>query len=247
MPSKIIEIEANTLEEARVIALAQIPNGFFVYSESVVSDATPKTVQTIRESLEEAEREAEWKVPRQANVLQHRNEVVAESRVVDVVAYTEKAIQEREAEWSIMGGWKIESVQLHKRGSSFLGFPREKNTYRVTLVSERHRVEIIYQEKAKIRLTLDKEWTDELKLDFLRTFLPDPDSSFSTSSYSHFDAKYREWCERHDKRSDNKSGGYSFYGVLDDLIYDDAHGDDAWNVFRLTENGKAFLMAGGPS
>jgi hypothetical protein len=248
MSPRFIEMEANTLDEAKALAYAQIPDGFFVFSESIISDGMPKTIRAIRESLEEAVRESESKIPSQANVLQHVKEVLTERRTLDFYDYSEKGAREQAQRKNSLLSEKIESFQLHEqRSKDFLGLGREKNIYRATYAIQQHVVEIVYQEKAKIRLDLDKEWTDELKLDFLRTFLPDPDSTFSTSSYSHFDAKYKEWCRHHDKKSGNKSGGYSFFGVLDDLIYDDAHGDDPWNNFQLTDKGRAFILSGGQS
>jgi len=93
-------------------------------------------------------------------------------------------------------------------------------------------------------IALEAEWTDELKLDFLRTFLPNADAGFSDSSRSGFHEKYSKWCQRHGIKSSNKHGGYSFYGKLDDLIWDDSHPDDAWCEFKLTEKGLALLKGG---
>jgi hypothetical protein len=90
------------------------------------------------------------------------------------------------------------------------------------------------------------EWTDELKLDFLRTFLPNAGASFSDSGRSGFDAKYREWCQHHGIKPFNELGGYSFYRKLDDLICDCGHPDDSWNTFQLTDKGVALLKPGQP-
>jgi hypothetical protein len=88
---------------------------------------------------------------------------------------------------------------------------------------------------------LSNEWTDELKLDFLKTFLPTVDAIFTDSSRSGFHAKYHEWCERHKIASSNSHGGYSFFGKLDDLICESGNPDDAWNTYELTENGREML------
>lgn len=90
------------------------------------------------------------------------------------------------------------------------------------------------------------EWTDELKLDFLRTFFPNTDARCSDSLRSGFDAKYREWCQRHRIEPSNEHGGFSFYGKLDDLMFDCSHPDDSWNEFVLTEKGRALLKSGQP-
>lgn len=99
------------------------------------------------------------------------------------------------------------------------------------------------EEQRRIREARSRnpEWTDEVILDFLRTFLPNADAAFSDSSRSGFRVEYLEWCKRQCIKPNNEHGGYSFYGTLDDLIWNCGHPDDAWNIFKLTEKGWALL------
>ena len=86
-----------------------------------------------------------------------------------------------------------------------------------------------------------QEWTDALKLDFLRTFFRDADASFSNSPRSGLNAKYEEWCRKHGIESGNAHGGYSFYGKLDDVIFEYSDPDVISCTFYLTERGKELM------
>ena len=85
------------------------------------------------------------------------------------------------------------------------------------------------------------EWTEQLKLDFLRTFFADDNSILSDSSRSGFHQKYSTWCQNHGISSSNERGGYSFYGKLEDLMWNCSPPDDAWNTYELTDKGRDLL------
>ena len=54
MDENIIEIEAETLEEAREQVKRQIPEGSCLLTELVISDGKPKTVRAIADATEDA-------------------------------------------------------------------------------------------------------------------------------------------------------------------------------------------------
>jgi hypothetical protein len=87
-------------------------------------------------------------------------------------------------------------------------------------------------------------WTDDLKREFIRVFFRTADSRVSDSGRSGFDDRYLKWCESQGIEPYNASGGYSFYQELHDVITDASNPDDSWNVWVLTEKGRALLECG---
>ena len=62
-PLRTLNVEADSLEEARRQMESQIPEGLSIRSESIVSDGRPRTATGIAETLEEAYARAQTQVP----------------------------------------------------------------------------------------------------------------------------------------------------------------------------------------
>ena len=88
------------------------------------------------------------------------------------------------------------------------------------------------------------EWTDDVKLDFLRTFFPHADYTLTDSIASGFPEKYPAWCRKHGIPDSNERGGYSFHGKLDDVMSDFTEPEHMWSHYELTDKGRELLKGG---
>jgi len=81
-----IEVEAESLEEAREQVKSQIPDGLYLLSEQVISDGKPRTVEIIAETTEEAFAKAQGKVPVGAEILEKKELSTPQQKGIPVPA-----------------------------------------------------------------------------------------------------------------------------------------------------------------
>ena len=66
MAEKIIEVEADSLEEARQEIISQIPKGFQVVTEQIISDGKPQTTMVYGETTKAALANVQSNLPNNA-------------------------------------------------------------------------------------------------------------------------------------------------------------------------------------
>lgn len=96
MAERVIEIEAETLEEARKQAEAQTPEGFYVVSEDIILDGKPitknrQTIEVEADSLEEARSQLNSQIPEGLILLSESILSDGKLQKVEAVAETREA------------------------------------------------------------------------------------------------------------------------------------------------------------
>jgi uncharacterized C2H2 Zn-finger protein len=171
MNTKIIEIEAATLEEAREQVKSQLAEGRRLLSEKVISDGKPRAVKAIADTTEEAFAKAQGEIPTDASVLERKEVATPEQKVVTVEAFDEQTANARVA--SQVGNTAIvKAIRLTTTGKQgFLGIGKKPNQYRAE-VFQQAVVEIIYKTKAKISAEIGAK--DQLKCPKCRKVFKEP-------------------------------------------------------------------------
>lgn len=148
--NETIEVEADSLEEAREQVRSQIPEGFSLLSEEIISDGLPTTVEVVADTLDEALEKAQAALPDGAHILGQRELAVPERIAITVEAFTETGAR-MEADHRLGAGKAVvKSVRMTAAGSrGFLGFGKTPNRYEVEVV-RRAVLEITYRTKARI-------------------------------------------------------------------------------------------------
>ncbi len=166
MATKIVEIEAESLEEARNKIGSQIPEGFRQFSEEIISDGKPRTVTAFGVTTEGAFKQALSQVPSGVSVSQKKEVVPPEHSIIIVEAFDEHtATSEAWRQACFAYGHRIvKSVKLLIAGRrGFLGVGKKPNKYEAEILQEAV-VEITYTLKPKISFKLlDTEGLEEQK------------------------------------------------------------------------------------
>jgi hypothetical protein len=153
MTEKTIEIEAETLEEARAQVKSQIPEGLCLLSEQVISDGKPKTVKATGDTTETAFAKALVDIPNNASIIEKKVLTVPELKVVTVEAFNEQvagASARFEARQLFGDAASVVSLRLSIMGNKgILGIGKKPNQYEVEILLSAT-VEVVYQTKAKI-------------------------------------------------------------------------------------------------
>lgn len=146
---RIIEIEAESLKEAREQVKSQIPEGLHVLSEKVISDGKPKTVKAIAESTEAAFAKAQSEIPNNADVIGKKELAAPEQRVIIVEAFEEQSAR-AQVQSQIRDSAIIKALKLTASGKKgFLGLGKAPNQYEADVFQQAVAV-ITYKTKAKI-------------------------------------------------------------------------------------------------
>ena len=165
MAKRIIEVDADSLEEARKKAESQVPEDLQIISEEILSDGKPRCITGIADTIEAAFEEAESKLPAAVESID-RKQLNAPVKKVTIVEATDEQTARAQVEQSISSSARIESTKLKEIGKKgFLGMGKKPNTYEVQ-VFERAVVEIKYKKKAKIRVELHESpefWFQKLE------------------------------------------------------------------------------------
>ena len=156
MSEELIEVEADSLEEARQQVISQIPEGLHVLSEKVISDGLPKTIKAIAETTEEAVVKAQGDIPNNAEVIEKKEVTAPKQKVITVGAFDEQSAR------VLMRGKTaqiemIKSLRLIMPGTrGFLGLGKKPNQYEVDILQHAV-VQITYKTKARISAKLGEK------------------------------------------------------------------------------------------
>lgn len=156
MSERVVEVQADSLQEAREKVRAQVPEGLHLVSQKVVSTGKPKTVKCASDTMQDAFTRAFGKVPAGADILEKRELRVPERSLVVVEAYDEQTAR-AEAQRQIGKTARVEGIALTEHGSKGLfGIGRKPNRYDVQ-VFQQAIAAITYREQVKIRATIGEK------------------------------------------------------------------------------------------
>ena len=156
MNRKTVDIEANSLDEARTQLRSQLPEGYFILSQKVLADGSDESIAATAQSMEEAFLQAESQLPANARGVVKREIRTAREDSACVEGFDEEAARcqaaaRSEGEHTIT---KVELTQQGKRG--FLGFGKKPNKY-TCRVLHHAKVEIRYRRKPRISAEIAEE------------------------------------------------------------------------------------------
>jgi hypothetical protein len=164
MTEHTIEVEADSLDEARKRVKSQIPQGLQIATEEILSDGATRSVKGVAATPDAASREAESKLPAEAEVVERKVQQ-ATRQVVTVDAFDEPTARIH-VEQGLTPPARVEDVALKKPGKKGLfGMGKKPNTYDVHVVQPAV-VEIKYTTKALIRVELQESpdvWAQKLE------------------------------------------------------------------------------------
>jgi len=166
MAERIIEVEADSLQEARIKAKSQVPEGLQITSEEILSDGKTSSKAGIADTIEAAFTDAESKLPSDVEIVDRKQHNAPNRKVVTVEAFEgQTARAQVEQSFKFMGP-RIESMKLKETGrKGFLGRGKKPNTYEIQ-VFEPAWVTVVYNKKARIRVNLaesPEHWARRLK------------------------------------------------------------------------------------
>jgi hypothetical protein len=167
MKDKIIEIEAETLEEARKRIKSQIPEGLHLLSEKIISDGKPKTVRAIGDTSDSAFIKAQIEIPDKADIIEKK--VVSESEHLFIIVKeeTEKiayAWATFNAKDRFGSNAEVKNLKLTIKGKKgFLGFGKQNDEYNAEIFRPAE-VVITYKTKTKICATIGEKKVEVIKL-----------------------------------------------------------------------------------
>jgi hypothetical protein len=145
MNERIIEIEADSLEEAR---RELHTSDRIVLEESIICGEKVDTIEEVADSVEEAFEKATSRIPAEARIEESKTRMVPKRVVLYVEGFNEESvaneIRPKRAE-------VIESITLLKRGrKGFLGFFKTANVYEV-VVFQQALVHVSFRIKARVQ------------------------------------------------------------------------------------------------
>ena len=153
---QIIEVEAESLEEARKQVKSQIPHGLSILSEKIILDGKPKTAKGVAETMEEAYAKAQNEVPNGADVVEKKELANPERKAVTVEAFDEQSARTQVGNQSGSAAI-VKGIKLVTSGSKgFLGIGKKPNQYEVEIFQQAV-VEITYKTKTKVSVKIGKE------------------------------------------------------------------------------------------
>jgi hypothetical protein len=148
-----IEVEADSLLEARRQVQSKVPDGFEILSETILSDGKIKRIQHKADTVETAYTEALSTLPPDVEVVEKKELVTPYRKTVVVEAFDEPSAS-AQVEKDISKTALVAHVTLVAQGKKgFLGVGKKPNRYEFQ-VYERAVVEIRYRQKARIRVTV---------------------------------------------------------------------------------------------
>ena len=165
MTKKTLDIEADTLEDAQNQVNSQIPDGFSILNQQVITDGLPQTVKAFAETTETAFEKALSEIPKNADIVEKEEITTPERRVIYVDAIDENSA-DQSGRWTArqeFGGLAIvQSIKLVAPGrQGFLGIGAKLNKYEVVILQQAS-IKITYKTKAKLRVFLDDGKVSEI-------------------------------------------------------------------------------------
>lgn len=149
MSLQTVQVQADTVDEAKQLLKGKIPLGYEVFSEEVSSDEKPKTIRASGETVDAALANAERELPPDAQVTARRELSGPTTRRLTVEAFDEQ--QARAKVTSQLGDLvtvkSLTLIQAERKGS--LSIDGKPQSYQVEVVQVAN-VEIIYKTKARV-------------------------------------------------------------------------------------------------
>lgn len=153
MKRQTVDIEGNTLDDAREKAKSKIPSGFFIISERVVSEGKPQFAKGISESIDSAYSEAQSKLHQDAHIISRKVIQEPEDSFIRVEADNE-SLARNQVEKQVDETTSIKSITLATLGKKgFLGIGKTNNKYDVSILKLAV-VEVTYILNARIEVTI---------------------------------------------------------------------------------------------
>lgn len=163
MTETTIEVEAETLEEAREQVNAQIPEGLYLLSEEIISDGKPMIVRAIADTAESAFAKAQSETPINAVTLEKRVIAPPAQKTMTTEAFDEQNAR-AQIESRIGSEETIKSLRLSTAGKKgFLGIGKKPNRYQAE-VFQQAVVEVTCKAKAKISTTFGEKKPEVVSL-----------------------------------------------------------------------------------
>lgn len=154
MAKTIIEVEADTLEEAREQVTARVPEGHVLLSERVLSDGKPKTVRVVAETIEMALATAQGDIPSNATIVE-RNVSSPGTRLVAVDAFDEPGARIQLVR-RIATHETIQAIKLTMAGSKgFIGIGKTPSRYECEVIQQAV-AEISHKVKARVAAEVEE-------------------------------------------------------------------------------------------
>jgi len=158
MTQQTIEVEAESMLEARRLIQSKIPPGFESQSEKVISDGQTVIITVAAETIAAAQDQARSQIPDGAWVVEQKDLTTPATTVINVQAYDEPGAK-TEARRLIDPTATIHTIKLVTAGrAGFLGLGKVPNQYDVE-VFQPAVVAITYQTKVKLVVTIDRPWS----------------------------------------------------------------------------------------
>ncbi|MDP8255055.1 MAG: hypothetical protein P9M14_04845 [Candidatus Alcyoniella australis] len=155
MSEKTIDVEANSLEEARQQIRAQIPEGLHLLSEKVLSDGNPKTIKADSETTEAAFAKVQSQIPGDANAIT-KKEITAPGPTSIIIKAFDEQNAKTQVEKQISNTAILKAIRLVASGKKgFLGFGKKPNQYEADIFQQAV-VEVTYKQKARISAKIGK-------------------------------------------------------------------------------------------
>ena len=135
---------------------SKIPEGFRLLSERIISDGKPKTVKATAETTEEAFTKAQSEIPNGADVLEKKELVAPERKVVTLDAFDEQnaGLSARVEARQLGGTATVRNFRLAIPGrKGFLGIGAKPNQYEAEILRPAV-VEVTYKTKARTSFDL---------------------------------------------------------------------------------------------
>lgn len=162
---RIIEVEAETLQEAREQTKSQIPEGFMLLSERVILDGKPKTVKAFADTIESAFAK-EGEIPSNAVIVEKKIISSPAKKVMTVESFDEQnartQLESRIGKTETIKVLSLTMTLAGKRG--FLGIGKKPNQYEAQMLQQAI-VEITYKTKAKISAEIGSRKQQFARLD----------------------------------------------------------------------------------
>ena len=156
MKNQIIKVEADSLQEAKELVRTQIPEGFHLLTEQVISNGRHKTARGVSDTLEDAHKKAKTKVTAGADIIEIKEESFPKLETIVIEAYDELTAK-MEAKQHLRIHGRVKGVLSMTPGKKILfGISRKPNSYEIQAFYPAI-VEITYREKAKIHAIVGDE------------------------------------------------------------------------------------------
>jgi len=159
MEEYIIEVEADTLKEAKEQVKSKIPNGLHLISEKILSDGKPKTVKAIAETLEKAYVKAESEIPNNAHIIKKKELSAPKLEKISFESEDDSKAQiyiKKQVDKTTV----VKELQLTIQGrKGFLGIGKKLNQYCADVLHQAV-VKVTYKTNARICAQVGEKLTN---------------------------------------------------------------------------------------